>query len=134
MSHTDKTRPAWVQIKDPDNRGWARERHDHSKGPCTLGPIDDIDSHVWFHRGYRNGPIVWNQCVYDHSRCAYYGGLYGRVPRKNGWGRAARDGRARMHLRRIRAEFYRTMPQDWDCVDDVWMHPTDKLLWHKWRD
>lgn len=25
MAHTDKTRPEWVQLMDPTNRGWLKE-------------------------------------------------------------------------------------------------------------
>ena len=131
MSKTDKTRPIWVQVKDPDNKGWLREEHDHRKGFCDLGDVQDPLSHGW-------GTWRWigmqRKCTYEYTSLAYYGGIHRRRPKMHGWGRPARDGRARMHLRMIRDELRKTAPCDIDLVDRLWMYPNEKLLWHKWRD
>lgn len=136
VSKTDKTRPIWVQVKDPDNRGWIGEDHDHRSGPCDLGDPQDETSYPWYYQSrlpmrYHPSP---RRCTFHYSSLAYHSGIYGRRPKKQGWGRCARDGRARMHLRMIRDEVLKTDPREVDTVDHLWMYPNEKLLWHKWRD
>lgn len=40
MSDTDKTRPVWVQMLDPYNKGWLEEHHEHYKNPCDIEDSD----------------------------------------------------------------------------------------------
>lgn len=133
MSHTDKHRPVWVQIKDPENKGWLRECHDHRKGDCDLG-----DPQVWRHLS------PWPNCTYDYSIPAYYSGMWPKTPRKGGWGRPnPRDGKARMRLRALKAEVlkvHRAGNPCWCGVCSTWEDllpdwnehkPTNAWLWWK---
>lgn len=97
MSHTDKHRPVWVQLADPENKGFTRERHNHTRGICDLG------EHPEATYGWR----LWNRhCHITESTYAYHaGGMRPKLPRKGGWGRPnPRDGKARMRLRALEAE------------------------------
>jgi len=96
MSRTDKHRPVWVQLTDPDNKGFAQEEHDHRAGVCDLG-TEPLVLVAWRH---------WDHCHLSETMAAYYGGgMWPKMPHKGGWGRPrARDGKARMRLRALRAE------------------------------
>lgn len=137
MSHTDKHRPFWVQVKDPDNKGWREEKHNHRKGFCDLGDPDDPYSygdnwHYWHMR------TRWPSCTYDYSKLAYCGGMWPKMPRKGGWGRSHRDGKARMRLRALKAEVLKVHRSqmyyaDWEDQLPDWNEhkPTNAWLWWK---
>lgn len=61
MSHTDKTRPAWVQFRDPHNRRFMEEVHNHHKGTC------DLDE--WLQSECDWVPYIkrWFHCYLTHS-------------------------------------------------------------------
>lgn len=64
MSKTDKTRPGWVQMTDPENRGWLEESHDHRHGECDIHEAD---------------PTTWRgktSCTLWPSGIAYHSGIY----------------------------------------------------------
>lgn len=145
MSHTDKHRPVWVQIKDPDNKGWLRECHDHRKGDCDLGDPQDPRFHNYIWRAWRH-LSPWPNCTYDHSTLAYCSGMWPKMPRKGGWGRPrSRDGKARMRLRALEAEVLKVhraqvcFSAPWSCYPDWedqlpdWNEhkPTNAWLWWK---
>lgn len=95
MSHTDKHRPVAVQLADPENRGFAQEFHNHTKGICDLG--DDPEATYGWRR--------WGHCHIAESSLGYRAGMWPKMPRKGGWGRPrSRDGKARMRLRALEAE------------------------------
>lgn len=147
MSHTDKTRPDWVQVTDPHNKGWLTEEHNHHLGPCDIEPLGRGqfgDNRAYLGRLQEIALVrsVWRarnrgyRCFYWYSSAAYHSSsLWPRTPRT---GRSkhraekARDGRARMELRRLRREWcgdpYR------EDIDSTEALPTQRLLAHKWRD
>lgn len=138
MSHTDKHRPVWVQIKDPDNKGWLRADHDHRKGDCDLGDPQDPRFHDYIWRVWRH-LSPWPNCTYGYTSLAYYSGMWRKMPRKGGWGRPSpRDGKARMRLRALEAEVLKVHRSqmyyvDWeDQLPDWDEHkPTNAWLWWK---
>lgn len=144
MSRTDKHRPVWVQIKDPDNKGWLREDHDHRKGDCDLGDPQDPRFHDYAWHTWRN-LRQWPNCSYGRTTLAYYNsGMWPKMPRKGGWGRPnPRDGKARMRLRALEAEVlkvHRAQVPCWCGGCDLWEDalpdwnehkPTNAWLWWK---
>ena len=136
MSRTDKHRPVWVQLADPENKGFAQEEHNHEKGFCDLGEP------ARYSVGWRH----WSWCHISESRLAWASGMWPKMPRKGGWSRPnQRDGKARMRLRALEAEVlkvhralvYYTAPwscdPDWaDQLPDWDEHkPTNAWLWWK---
>ena len=134
MSHTDKHRPVWVQLADPENKGFAQEEHNHQHGICDLDPRPRA-SHGW---------RSWSHCHISESYMAFnVGGMWPRYPRKGGWGRSHRDGKARMHLRALQAEVlkvHRSQVPCWCGGCDLWEDelpdwnehkPTNAWLWWK---
>lgn len=114
MSHTDKTRPVWVQVRDPFNRWAMQEKHDHRDGVCNYDE--------WFDSGedYWRRPC-WG-CRLDYS---YYGvnvvKFWPRPP-KDCWGRVGVHGRMRA---RWRAERQRLLKAA-DPADMDYMNPRRK--------
>jgi hypothetical protein len=135
MSHTDKHRPVWVQLMDPENRGFAQEEHNHQDGICDLGD-DPVAMYGWRR---------WSHCHISETMAAYNtGGMWPKMPRKGGWGRPrSRDGKARMRLRALRAEVlkvHRAGVPCWCGGCDSWVDqlpdwnehkPTNAWLWWK---
>ena len=127
MSHTDKTRPAWVQILDSDNRGWRQERHNHRDGICDLPePVgrEAVDFYM-FKR--------WLDCHWDYSAAAHASNsLWCRYPRKGGRDRLRREGRARAAWRAMRDSMLALPREDMEDVDGNWLRPNQRWLSHKW--
>lgn len=137
MSRTDKHRPVWVQLADPENKGFKREVHNHCDGVCDMG---DRPEAMY---GWRS----WSRCHVSESTWAHYvGGMWPKMPRKGGWSRPnQRDGKARMQLRALQAEVLKvhralvyysaplTCYPDWvDELPDWDEHkPTNAWLWWK---
>lgn len=69
MAHTDKTRPEWVQINDPHNKGWRNESHHCYGKECD---IEDYNPQV----GWRS-----SRCHVWPSRKAIRSGVYPRRTR-----------------------------------------------------
>lgn len=107
MSDTDKTRPVWVQMLDPRNRGWATEYHDHSRGPCDLADFDPRYS-LWI--GRRTRCAVWP------SRAAAHEGIYPRPPKQLEYYVFKAKRRERATWRRVRAEL---LGGNLDAADSV---------------
>ena len=72
MSDTDKTRPEWVQVKDPTNRGWLEESHRHEKGICDIQDYDERGGMTWRNRWLNPRCGMWT------SRLAHKEGIYPR--------------------------------------------------------
>lgn len=135
MSRTDKHRPVWVQLADPENKGFAQEEHNHEKGFCDLG---SKPQHIY---GWRH----WSHCHISETRWAWScGGMWPKMPRKGGWSRPRqRDGKARMRLRALQAEVrkvHRANVPCWCGGCDSWEDslpdwnehkPTNAWLWWK---
>ena len=63
MSKTDKTKPCRIKLAHGD-LDW-REIHDHTTGPCDLGPVDDVESYRWT---AASGQRCWRNFVYTGTR------------------------------------------------------------------
>lgn len=70
MSDTDKTRPFWVQMHDPYNKGWREEAHNHANGICDIETSDP--RFPWRNRWHCN---FWPSAKANHS------GIWGRPTR-----------------------------------------------------
>jgi hypothetical protein len=136
MSHTDKHRPMWVQIGDPENRGFKRQMHDHRNHvECDLDwPIEmpepgelQLRTYEFLFQWRRTG------CYWWPTPKAWAAGIVGRGrgrPRTQREHGLPRDGRARMDLRRLRHKWLSQPREDIDSGEDL---PTNMWLWHKWR-
>jgi len=74
MSHTDKTRPEWVQFRDPLNRQFMKEVHDHRDGACDLDDwlqsrCEWVPYSEWYHC-YLNHPYyrAWHREFRERQR------------------------------------------------------------------
>lgn len=123
MSRTDKTRPFWVQLRDPLFPWPIREFHYHH-GCFGTTPECDIDFPV--PRSRRYGPL--RSCEY-WPRYKDYNKIWGR----NGYRRSFKsfqDGRARADLRRLRAMWLKeTDRQEIDSTENL---PTSRWRWRRW--
>lgn len=127
MSKTDKTRPWWVQVADPNNLGWVQEQHDHRNHICDLPPLTVDAVERWSYRRWKD-----TQCLWSYTSRAYHSNrLWRRRSRKGGWGRPRREGKARMQLRRLRGLW---AVQDAEDVDSTMLLPSQAWLNNKWRD
>lgn len=128
MSHTDKTRPYWVQILDPVNKGWIQEYHNHTDGVCDItygGRWREFAAGRW-----NSISITRRTCWWEESHHAYRSGLFPR-PSKRGWTRyRGREGVARARLRAQVHEWRKL--KDWVDIDDREFEPTQARLWHNW--
>lgn len=122
MSHTDKTRPLWVQFRDPLNRRFMEEIHHHDQGVCDFAEWESsrsINHSVWG-RG----------CFLYHSP---YGGYYGQF-----WPREPRRGSRPNRHRVARAQWVRERQRLLSGMDPDDMEPTpdarvyDSWMWEKW--
>lgn len=108
MSHTDKTRPGWVQVRDPFNRWAMQEDHDHRDGTC------DYDE--WFEAGV--DPWDWRHgrrwsCHLDYSFYGYNKIKFWPRPPKGHWDRQSPHGPLRTEWRRDRQRLLKAIdPQD----------------------
>ena len=123
MSRTDKHRPAWVQIEDHSNRRFAREHHDHTKGPC------DIDK--WSRRLVRGW--FWDRsfnlrCWRDVSYYGFHNGIFPR-PRKGSWDRSGRHGHIRILWRKQRQQLLKGEIEDGDKPTSKWYK---RDMWNEW--
>lgn len=92
MSDTDKTRPMWVQMLDPYNKGWLEEHHNHTNGICDIADADP--RFPWRNRARCN---IWpsdkaaHEGIYPRPtrRVAYYS--YGHIRKSRALWRALRD-------------------------------------------
>lgn len=129
MSRTDKTRPYWVQLRDPEFRYPLHESHSCDKptwqryyrqNGCDLKfPLPPTRRGMW------RGCEIW--CRYRD-----YDKVFGRRPigkKRKGWGK---DGAARAHLRKLRHGWLTTAPEDYDTIDSFERAPTQRQLWRCW--
>jgi hypothetical protein len=123
MSRTDKTRPVWVQFRDPENRRFMREDHDHRNGVCNFAE--------WMDGRQVYG--LWRMedcCLYE----SYYGSRILKAwPRQPC--RGARYNRHRMiRTRWVRARQAILAGADPDSMELI---PTsreyDSWMWENWH-
>lgn len=81
MSDTDKTRPEWVQLFDPYNKGWLQEHHIHHSNPCDIA--DWSKSGRWYYSlrrcHYRPSEKAVSEGIYPRPSKAVKYYVYGRV-------------------------------------------------------
>lgn len=98
MSRTDKTRPVWVQVRDPYNRWAMQEEHDHRNGECDFDEWLESNQNYWTY--FRVG---WGHCHLDYS---YYGfntiKFWPREPRRGARISLHRQARAKWRAERTR--------------------------------
>lgn len=124
MSHTDKTRPIWVQFRDPDNRRHMTEVHHHEDGVCTFD--------AWYAdtKCHQTWPWKWGyNCFLYHS---YYGGYFGEFwprCRKGSWDRTGRHGHVRTLWRKQRGQLLKGEIEDGDKPTSKWYK---RDMWNEW--
>lgn len=123
MSRTDKHRPIWVQIQDPDNRGFLSEHHDHTNGECDL--------HKWKDRPVRG--VFWDRswdmrCYYLESCYGYHAGIFPRQPRRGS--RISLHRRARAQWRAERTKLLRGRDFDYSKPR---AREYNSWMWEKWN-
>lgn len=122
MSRTDKTRPYWVQLRDPDFPWPIRQihRHNHYFGN---NPECDIDfpmprTRTGFHRGceywprYRDNDKIYGRSGYRRSL------------------RSFQDGRVRADLRRLKSKWLKECERE--EIDSTENLPTSRWRWRRW--
>lgn len=74
MAHTDKTRPEWVQLHDPANRGWIKEFHNHVNRDCDLHKRDPKERWWWGRSDCHFRPTRHTACgrIYSRKAVKYY--------------------------------------------------------------
>lgn len=127
MSHTDKTRPLWVQFRDPLNRRYMEEVHHHELGECDLDKWL-ASTNAWIMRWV--WPKTYN-CFLYHN---YYGGYHNEFWRREPH-RGARFNRHHVARAQWRAERQRLLagmdPDDMEPTPDARVY--DSWMWEKWR-
>lgn len=119
MSRTDKTRPYWVQMRDPQFPYGVTASHWCNGGRCDL----DFPVPVTRRQGWR-GCELWAR--YQHNNK-----LYGR----SNWRRnhPSHDGPARAALRRLRQQWLKVTVEDRQDIDSTTDAPTQRWLWRGWH-
>lgn len=122
MSRTDKTRPYWVQLRDPDFPWPIRARHS-CVGTSYMNMTEcDLDFPLPRTRTKRGTCEHWpryrdNEKIYGHSRW------------RRRWG-SFQDGRARADLRRLKARWLKeTDDMEIDSTENL---PTSRWRWRRW--
>ena len=118
MSRTDKTRPYWVQLRDPLFKYGLRAVHYH-----WLNDECNLDFPMPVTRRKDRGCSWWPPYG-DNEK------IYGR----SNWRRShpGHDGRARAALRRLRADWLKTAPEGREDIDSTEDAPTARWLWRAW--
>lgn len=129
MSHTDKTRPVWVQVRDAKNRWAMQEEHDHTKGVCSFATWMESKKDYW--RFYAGSEWSLYPCHLDYS---FYGvniiKFWPREPRRGR--RFNRHRTARTQWRRERQRLLAGMdPDDMEPTPDSRVY--DSWMWERWR-
>lgn len=102
MSKTDKTRPVWVQVADPHNRGWLEIWHNHERGafrrPLDVCDADQVDVRS---NDTRHGTTQRSNCSRWASATAAHRGVYPRASAVVAMYRRKGNGRSRTEWRRV---------------------------------
>lgn len=122
MSRTDKTRPYWVQLRDPGFPWPIREVHYHH-GCFGTTPQCDIDFPLPMTRG-----LGLKGCEY-RPRYGDYEKVWGRRRYRRSLG-SFQDRRVRMDLRRLRASWLKET--DREEIDSTQSMPTSRWRWRRW--
>lgn len=134
MSKTDKTRPYWVQLRDPrlglplrtHHNVWFHARHDGPCDPDFPTPVTRRPSFMWY---LRQGDPSWPHCEVwtcyrDNDK------IFGRSRWRRNY--PSMDGKARASLRKLRADWLKTAPEDREDIDSRTDVPRSKWLWRSW--
>lgn len=122
MSRTDKTRPYWVQLRDPDFPWPIRAHHRCVASSYCASKECDLHFPVPVTRGPRWGCEYW--CEYKHNSK-----IYGRPGYRRSF-RSFQDRRARGKLRELRYKWLReTDREEIDSTEDA---PSQRWLWRRW--
>lgn len=115
MSHTDKTRPVWVQFRDPANRRFVEEAHDHRNGVCDLEAWmqDTHCAQIWQWRS--SYQCVLYNSFYGANACKFW-----PRPPKGCWGRGGVHGSVRMRWRKQRQQLLSGEILDGDKPNGKW--------------
>lgn len=124
MSRTDKTRPLWVQFRDPANLRFMKEVHHHERGECTFAAWSN-DTNC-----YQTWPWRWGySCFLYHS---YYGGYHNEFfprPPKGSWDRTGRHAHIRTQWRTDRQRLLKGEIDDADKPNSKWYK---RDMWNEW--
>jgi hypothetical protein len=124
MSRTDKTRPYWVQLRDPrfpyGLTAWHWHYHSHLCEPDFPIPPTRREGK----KTRLRGGCEWWPKYGDHDK------VFGR----SGWRRnhPSHDGSARMSLRALRAHWLKAACHDREDIDSRQDAPTQRWLCRHW--
>ena len=122
MSHTDKTDPFWVQLRDPGFR-WPVVAHHFHHGLFGTTRGCDLDYPLpRTRRGRFHGCEYWPRWM-DNDK------IYGRSRWRRRWG-SFQDHRARADLRRLKAKWLKET--DREEIDSTENAPSPRWCWRKW--
>lgn len=125
MSKTDKTRPYWVQLRDPlFPYGLSATHFCHNElRRRHYGSECDLDFPLPVTRRAEHGCSLWPR-YRDNDK------IYGRSRWRRNY--PSMDGRARASLRKLRADWLKTAPEDREDIDSRTDVPRSKWLWRSW--
>lgn len=126
MSRTDRHRPIWVQMNDPENRWVIRQYHSqhlHARGECDL-PELERNTHITMWRTW-GAHCHWSVPFYGYSA-----GLWSRGGKKS-WvaERRLREGGIRAQWIKHRKNLLND-PEDYE--GDIRPRHRHGLLWDMW--
>lgn len=124
MSRTDKTRPYWVQLRDPLFPYGLRAFHHHYGAHWKAATECDLSVVL---------PVTRRRTNYRCRLWPRYGDndkVFGR----SNWRRnhPGHDGRARASLRQLRAAWLKIPRGHWEDIDSMQDAPTQRWLWRSW--
>lgn len=127
MSHTDKTRPVWVQFRDPDNRHLMIEVHNHETGVCDLDEWMEVD--VTWHWATRTSDGRRFNCYLYKSYYEMNRRNFWPRPRKGSWDRTGRHTHVRTLWRKQRQLLLKGVIEDSDKPNSKWYK---RDMWNEW--
>lgn len=127
MSRTDKTRPVWVQVMDPHNRGWLEVHHSHDRGVFRR-PLDNCNY------GDHNPRDLWARvgCSNWSSARAQHSGLYGYHDSAEKMYRRKWTRRQRTTWRLTARELLKATREDVESIDVVSRQHRHSAIWDAW--
>jgi hypothetical protein len=120
MSRTDKTRPYWVQLRDP-LFPWPLRAHHRHHWPWP-GHECNLDFPLPVTRG--RGSCKWWPRDKDNDK------IYGRRRYQRTY--PSFHNQARASLRNLRAQWLKATPEDREDIDSRENLPTARWLWRSW--
>ena len=123
MSRTDKTRPYWVQLRDPDFPYKLIAKHWNCIGTKYIKAKEcDLDFPMPMTRRKHDRGCAWWPKYRDNDK------IYGRPNYRRGRD-FKKDRKARADLRRLRSKWKTIDREDIDSNENL---PTQRWLWRKW--